>query len=121
MPKLNKYIKNEESQDKLRDIEDCKAKANIKMTVEAINRFALLSCIALGLLQVISLMFADFFSGPVVRFMRSKSKIVPSEATVAHFMRKNIYQLFRFFPDLPITTIISNRQLDFFQDDAFIA
>ena len=65
-----------------------------------------------GLLQIISILFADTFMGPAVRFMRTKSKAVPSEATVAHFMRKNIYQLFRFFPDLPLTLIISQQQGD---------
>jgi len=111
MPKLNKYIKNEDSQDKLRDIADEKAQSNIKLTVEAIERHAMLGCIALGLLQIISLLFAKPFSRVCTRFTRTKSKAILSEATVAHFMRKNIYVLFRFLPDLSITRIISERQL----------
>ena len=121
MPKLNRYIKNDENQDKLRDIDDSKARANILMTADAINRFTLLGCIALGLLQIISLLFTSAFSGSALRFMRSKSNSVPSEAAVAHFMRKNIFHLFRFFPDLSITAIISHRQLDVVQDDSLIA
>ena len=121
MPKLNKYVKNEASQDKLRGIEDDKAQANIKLTVGAIDRFALLSCIALGLLQVVSILFANVFSGSAVRFMRTKSNSVPSEATVAHFMRINIYQLFRFFPDLAITWFISQKQLVEIETDGLVA
>ena len=117
MPKLNRYINNEKSQDKLRDIDDGKSKKNIIMTVNAINGFALLSCIALGLLQTASLLFISTFSGSAVRFMRTKTNNVPSEATVADCMRKSFYQLFQFYPDLPITAIISERQLGALRDD----
>jgi hypothetical protein len=112
MPKLKKFVKNDANQDAIRSIADENAQRNIKATVEAIEKHALLSCIALGLLQLISLKFADAFNGSVIRFMRTKSNAIPSEATVADFMRKNIYQLFRFYPDLPITAIISSKQND---------
>jgi hypothetical protein len=112
MPKLKKYVKNEVIQDTMRSIVDENAQRNIKATVEAIEKHALLSCIALSLLQIISLKFADAFNGSAIRFMRTKSNAIPSEATVADFMRKNIYQLFRFYPDLPLTAIISTKQND---------
>jgi hypothetical protein len=122
MPKLNKYVKNEVSQDKLRGVVGERAQDNIRLAVGAIERHALLGCIALGLLQIISLSFAGIFSGLTVRFMRTKSKTIPSEATVASYMRKNIYKLFRFFPDLPITRIISDHQVvDDVNDSAFLA
>jgi hypothetical protein len=107
MPKLNKYTKNEVAQDKIKNVISKPDRRNIKLTVSAIERFALLSCIALGLLQMISILFASTFSDASVRFMRTKSNTIPSEATVADFMRKNIYRLVRFLPDLGITTIIS--------------
>jgi hypothetical protein len=112
MPKLNKYMKNTDSQDKLKSMADENGRANIKATVDAIDCHALLGCIALGLLQLISLQFADTFKGSAVRFMRTASKAIPSEAVVAHFMRQNIFQLFRFFPNLAITRIFSLRQTD---------
>jgi hypothetical protein len=121
MPKLNKYVKNEVSQEKFRDIEDEKAQANIKLTVCAIERFALLGCIALGLLQIVSLLFTNVFSGSALRFMRTRSNDIPSEATVACFMRKNLFQLFRFFPDLSITRFISRRQSVEVDSDALVA
>jgi hypothetical protein len=112
MPKLNKYMKNTDSQDKLKNEADENRRAHIKATVEAIDGHAMFGCIALGLLQLLSIQFADTFKGSAVRFMRTASKATPSEATVAHFMRKNIFQLFRFFPHLAITRIISQRQLE---------
>ena len=111
MPKLNKYINNDDSQAKLESITNERIRENIEAAVRAIDCHALLGCIALGLLQIISIQFADVFTGSAVRFMRTVSNAVPSEATVAHFMRKNIYKLFHFFPDLALTRIISERQL----------
>jgi hypothetical protein len=110
MPKLNRYKKNEEQQEQIKTISDESQRANIIACVKAIETHALLSCIALGMLQIMSLLFSSSFSDSAVRFMRTKSNEVPSEATVACFMRKNIYQLFNFFPDLPITRLIKNHQ-----------
>jgi len=110
MPKLNKYEKNEKNQAKLAAITDAKARASIESTVDAIEGHAMFGCIALGLLQILSLLFVDIFSGNTVRFMRTQSRVVPSEATVADFMRKTIYQLFRFFPHLALTCIIKKQQ-----------
>jgi len=110
MPKINKYVKNEENQAVLEAITDENKREKIKEAITAIDRHVMLSVIALGLLQIISIQFADIFKGPASRFMRTPSKAIPSEATVAHFLRKNIYQMFHFFPDLPITRFISKHQ-----------
>ena len=121
MPKLDKFIKNKESQDKLTKIVDENARVNIKLTVGAIERFALLGSIALGLLQIISLLFANTFSDPAVRYLRTKSNTVPSEATVAHFMRKSIFRLLRSFPDLTISRLISSREINISSIDGICA
>ena len=111
MPRLNRYKSNDENQENLRTVTDENAQAKIESTVRAIEGHVLLSHIALGLLQIISVMFADFFSNTTLRFMRTKSNTIPSESTVADYMRKNINRLFRFFPDLAITAIINDRQI----------
>ena len=110
MPKLNRFKPNDVHQEKLADITDGNARTCIRNTVEAIENYALFGCIALGLLQIISIQFSHCFSGPVVRFLRTTTKAIPSEATVADFMRKNLFRLFQLSPDLAITTIISERQ-----------
>jgi len=109
MPKLNRYKPNDFHQEKLTSIVDKSERAAIRKTVKAIECFTLLGCIALGLLQMISLLFSDSITGKAVRFMRTPSKAIPSEATVADFMRKTIYQLFHFFPHLAITQIINSK------------
>ena len=110
MPKLNRFKPNDYIQEMLEAITDESKRACIAGTVKAIECFTLLSCISLGLLQIISILFSDTITGAGIRYMRTPSKGIPSEATVADFMRKTIYQLFGFFPNLPITGIIKNRQ-----------
>ena len=110
MPKLSRFRKNDSHQQLQEKIVDDQARECILKTVRAIESFTLLSCIALGLLQMISIVFASTFIGNAVRFMRTPSKDVPSEATVADFLRKTIYQLFYFFPNLAITLLIKQRQ-----------
>jgi len=110
LPKLSRFKKNDFHQELLAKIIDDQARECVLKTIRAIESFTLLSCIALGLLQLISIIFASTFTGNAVRFMRTPSKLVPSEATVADFMRKSLYQLFRFFPDLAITLLIKQRQ-----------
>jgi hypothetical protein len=110
MPKLSRFKKNDFHQELQENITDDQARECVLKTVRAIESFTLISGIALGLLQMISIIFASTFNGSAVRFMRTPSKVVPSEATVADFMRKTIYQLFRFFPHLAITALIKERQ-----------
>jgi len=122
MPKLGRFKSNDFHQEQIKAIASEPGRKCIKNTVKAIERFALFGCIALGMLQMISLLFTDTFSGKAIRFMRTPSKAVPSEATVADYMRKTIYQLFLFFSDLPITALIKCRQSEpdvgFFMDSA---
>lgn len=110
MLKLDRFKSNDFHQEKQESIIDKSKRKCILDTVKAIECFALLSCIALGMLQMISILFAKSFTGKVIRFMRTPSNTIPSEATVADFMRKTIYQLFNYFPNLAITVIINKHQ-----------
>ena len=110
MPKLSRFKPNDYHLEQQEKIEDESARYCIWNTVNAIECFALMSCISLGLLQIISIVFTDVFTSKAMRFMRTYSNTVPSEATVVDYMQKTIYQLFRFYPDLPITDIIKTRQ-----------
>jgi hypothetical protein len=111
MPKLNKFIKNAENQAILENIIDPRARKLIGNTVKAIEGYAQIGIIALGLLQLTSLMFGNEINSSSNRFMRTISSSTPSERTTADFMRKNIYQLFCFFQDLPLTSIISAKRI----------
>ena len=110
MPKLNRYKSNDVQQDNLKNITDDVARGSIQRTVGAIEAYALFGCIAFGLLQIISIKFSHSFTSTAIRFMRTPSKAVPSEATVADFIRRNIFRLFQLSPELAITRVISERQ-----------
>ena len=114
MPKLNRFKTNDFHQEQHEAITGNPERNCIVNTVRAIERFALFGCISLGLLQIISIRFSDLFTGTPLRFIRTPSKSIPSEATVADFIRKTIYQLLRFSPHLAITAIITSHQ---FQSD----
>jgi hypothetical protein len=114
MPKLKKFKSNEENQTNLENVSDETQRDLIYSTVRAIECYVMISVIALGLLQLISLKFGDEINKSGGRYMRTVSNAVPSERTVADFLRRNINMLFRFFPNIALTSIIRNRQKRYF-------
>jgi hypothetical protein len=111
MPKLQRFKSNDINQTALENVSDPCQRRLIKSTVKAIEGFVQLNIVALGLLQVIGLRFGDEINCIGRRFMRTVSNNTPSERTVADYMRKNIYMLFRFFPKMTLTTIIKDQQV----------
>jgi hypothetical protein len=110
MPKLNRFAK-KDALDPLTSISDEHAKNKITAALKAIEGFVMLGCITLGLLQMISLKFFSTDSTNFLRWQRTRSKTVVSEAVVADFIRKSIFRVFLFFPDLPIIKFITYKQL----------
>ena len=116
MPKLQKFKNNGINYENLKNVADPRKRRLIKSTVNAIEGYVQISVIALGLLQLLGLLFGQQINRDGRRFMRTVSSSIPSERTVADFMRKNIYVLFRFFPEITLTSIIRARQSDYFDD-----
>jgi hypothetical protein len=109
MPKLDKYRK-KDTPDPLEKITDSKTREARITTYKAIEGYVLFSIVALGLLQLISIKFKDMINKSNFRYLRTKSSTIPSEATVAEFMRKTIYSVFTKMPNLRITRIIQSKQ-----------
>ena len=116
MPKLGKYKKNEANEAELLAVSDSTARKRIKATIHAIEGFVQISIIALGLLQLISLKFGDVVNSRR-RFMRTITSTVPSERTVADYIRKNLYCFLLKTPEFMLTTIIKSKQLAFSDSD----
>jgi hypothetical protein len=110
MPKLKKFKSNDVNQTNLENVTNPNHRKLICSTVKAIECFVQISVIALGLLQLIGLTFHKTINQAGGRFMRTVSNKTPSERTVADYLRKNIYMLFRFFPNFILTSIIHDRQ-----------
>ncbi len=110
MPKLNKYAKNKESRETLEAICNVKEQNSILSTLKAIEGYVMFSCIAIGLLQIIAIKFSKELNVTSFRWLRTQSNSIPSEATVAHFMRKTIFIVFQNMPHLGITRFILPKQ-----------
>jgi len=108
MPKLNRYAKS--GTDPLQTVSVEKDKTRILATFMAAERFVMTACIALGLLQFAALHFAAEINASPLRWLRTHSNRVPSEATTAHFLRKTIFYKCASTPVLPILRFISERQ-----------
>ena len=118
MPKLKRYKKKDEV-DAIDEIENPKVKERIISTLNAIEMYVMCSCIALGLLQIIALKFSsNELNTQSFRFLRTPSKEIVSEATVACYLRKNIFRIMAKNAGYSITKIIKNKQVNplFFQD-----
>ena len=118
MPRLQKFKSNAINHENLKNVTDPEKRRLIKSAVNAIEGYVHISVMALGLLQLAGLLFGQEINHSGGRFMRTVSNPVPSERTVADFMRKNIYMLFRFFPDMALTSIIRARQSERFDNDS---
>jgi len=110
MPKLLKFKSNNVNQSNLEAITGKRQRELITATVNAIEGFVQFSIIALGMLQLVGLIFGNEIATSSIRFMRTRSNETPSERTVADFMRKSIFSAFRFSKNLSIAQIILARK-----------
>ena len=92
MPKLNYYRKKEEPSP-LKCVEGEKSHKKILEAVRAIEMHMALSCIAMGILQSISIFYIRKVSSGQLRYQRTPSKGRVSEATVMGYLRKHFFRL----------------------------
>ena len=109
MPKLNYYQKKEELSP-LECVEGEKSRKKILAAVRAIEMHMALSCIAMGILQSIAILYIGKVSSCQLRYQRTPSKGRVSEATVMSYLRKHFFRLLGQSPELRITQIIQELQ-----------
>ncbi len=108
MPKLNRFRK-KNTPDPLLTVTDEKQRCSIRAAIRAVEAFVMLSCIAMGTLQMLALNFAGTLDSRTFRYLRTPLPDVVSEATVMCFLRKNIFRLMALHPDLLITRFILSK------------
>ena len=108
MPKLNRFVK-KNATDPLTAITDEKSQQRIISTVKAIECFAFCNVIVLGLFQLMAMKFSGTVEMTKVRYLRTYTKSVVSEATIADFLRKNLLMFMMRSPKMSITQIIMSR------------
>lgn len=117
MPKLKRYLKKDQPQP-VEKITCKKTQKKILSTVDAIEAYMMCSSIAMGLLQIISLRFSKDMNVGVFRFLRTKSKEIVSEATVACYLRMRIFPFIEKDNRFSISGIIKKKQAEpFYHED----
>lgn len=109
MPKLNYYRKKDEPSP-MECIEDEKSRKKVLETVRAVEMHMALSCIAMGILQGLSIYSIGKVSSSHLRYQRTPSKGRVSEAAIMHYLRKYFFHLLGKQPELRITQIIQEQQ-----------
>lgn len=112
MPKLSHFRK-KGAPDILEAVESPKARQKILEAVQAIELHMVLSCVAMGTLQMLALYIADKpDNGKVrsLRYLRTPSADIASEATIMWYLRKYFFHLMARNPGLLITRLIKSEQ-----------
>jgi len=116
MPKLDKYIKINNIIN-IESITDEVVRGKILDTLTAIEKYVMCSCIALGLLQMLSLKYSNIAVISKFRWLRTYSnEKYASEATIAYYLRKYYFRLLSRNPFLSIVQIIISKQASFEED-----
>ena len=111
MPKLNYYLKKGEPTP-LEQVENEHARRKVLDAVRAIEMHMLLSCIAMGILQSLSIRFIGKVGSSQIRYQRTPSKVRVSEAALMHYFRKYFFRLLEQKPKSCITQIIHELQAE---------
>lgn len=109
MPKLSYYRKKEEPAP-LDQVESEKARKRILGAVRATEMHIALSCIAIGILQSLSILFMGKIKSNQLRYQRTPSRDRVSEGALMQYFRKHFFRLIGQTPELRITRIIQEQQ-----------
>ena len=96
----------------LESVTDIKERKRRLKTVQPIEGYMMCSCIALGLLQILSMQFSKKLNWLVIRCLRKSYKEITSQATMACHLRKSIFHSLGKNKDLIISRIIKSEQGD---------
>lgn len=111
MPKLSYYQKKGETAPTAR-VENEKARKKILEAVRAVEMHMVLSCIAMGILQILTLKLTGRISSSQLRYQRTPARERISEAALMYYLRKHILRLMGKHPDLRITQLIQDQQAE---------
>lgn len=104
MPKLNKYKENDSSL--LSDF----AKIKIYDTLDAIEKYVMLCCVAAGILQILTLTQSSVINVKALKYRRTVSSNTPTEDVIADYLRRNLFRFVHLCPNLAISRFIRAKQ-----------
>lgn len=109
MPKLS-YYRRKEAPTPLEQVESENARKRILEAVRATEMHMALSCIAMGILQSLSICYVGKMKSSQLRYQRTPSRERVSEGALMHYLRKYFFRLMVQTPELCITQIIQEQQ-----------
>lgn len=109
MPKISYYQKKGDP-GPLAKVADEKSRQNILKAVRATAMHMAIACIAMGILQSLSIDYIGKLDSTQICYQRTSSKGRVSEAALMHYFRKYFFLFMEKQPDLCITRIIQAKQ-----------
>ena len=120
LPKLS-HFKKKSDPDPIAQVTDPKKRRRICQAIRATELYALLACIAMGILQALSIDFSNGVFSEPLRYQRTPAKRNPSEANMMVCLRQRIFSLLAFHAQNEIPRLIFSTQTavdDGFRDAA---
>ena len=109
LPKLNHFAK--KGTDLLEGIIDSASRIKIVETAKAIETFVFCASVALGILQIVALDKRHGCEVMASRYLRTRSKEDPSEASVMYYLRKKVFSILSRNPHSFVTEYIREKQM----------
>ena len=109
MPRLNHYARTG-SPDPLDGVKDTKDRERILGCIRATENFVACATVAMGIVQLISM--REYSRGTIrkLRYLRTPSRMKPSEGTVMYFIRRNLFSMLLSHPYSFVTRFIREKQ-----------
>jgi len=111
MPKLNRFAKKSDP-DRHTSVKNDSERKRVRKAFDASERYVFCGLVALGILQMLSLSFFSKTDHNKFWYLRIPSKLAPSVATVADYLRKTFFYCLAKEPDLAISQIIKEKSAD---------
>jgi hypothetical protein len=111
-PVLKRYDPAKAADEKLKKLGVSLTKAQIESiinTYNAIEGFVMFCCIAIGIIQLVALTFTNEINSAPVRWLRTRTNIVPSEESTAVVLRDDFWRVYGLCPYLGIIRIIRQK------------
>jgi hypothetical protein len=107
MPKLSRF----KTKTDLSKIKDLKVQEKILSTTRAIEVFTFLSCIAMGIITIVSLEFPTLIWQSFSGWLRTRSSAIPSAETVRSVLQQELFWNFHKLRRYATLSKISDYQL----------
>lgn len=105
LPKLS-HFKKKSDPDPIAQVTDSKKRHRIRQVIRATELYALLACVAMGILQALSIDYSNGVFSEQLRYQRTPAKRNPSEANMMVCLRQRIFSLLAFHAQNEIPRLI---------------